>query len=254
MKWISYCLLCGLWAPMAFAKALCPEPIQVGYDNWPPYHYHEADSPQQVRGYAVEVLTAVLSSMDCKVNYVELPWKRVLHEMEYGEIDMAMEANINDERARYAWFSDAYNPGRTLLWVRKDSNYSEPDLASWLAKGYTLGITKEYFYGDEVMALLGRYASQVSEVSDKQNYDKLARGRIDGFLGDMLATPSGLKKEGRSGQFASHPMVVYESPSFFMLSKRSVSQQFLQQFNQALTAFKGTDAYDIIWQRYGPGR
>ncbi len=36
MKWLSLSLLFGLWAPMAFAKALCPEPIQVGYDNWPP--------------------------------------------------------------------------------------------------------------------------------------------------------------------------------------------------------------------------
>lgn len=80
MSWLSLSLLFGLWAPMAFADAL-PEPIEVGYDNWPPYHYYEPDSPQQVRGYAVEVLTAVLTAMHCKVNYVELPWKRVLHEM-----------------------------------------------------------------------------------------------------------------------------------------------------------------------------
>lgn len=66
---------------------------------------------------------------------------------------MAMEANINDERARYAWFSDSYNPGRTLLWVSKGNHYPEQDLASWLAKGYSLGVTKEYFYGDEVMSL-----------------------------------------------------------------------------------------------------
>lgn len=253
MKRISGCLLLGLWAPIAFAKALCPEPIQVGYDNWPPYHYYEADSPQQVRGYAVEVLTAVLTSMHCKVNYVERPWKRILHEMEYGEIDMAMEASINDERTRYAWFSTAYNPGHTLLWVRKESHYPEQDLASWLAKGYTLGVTKEYFYGDEVMALLDRYASQVSAVSDKQNYEKLARGRIDGFLGDMLATPSGLSKAGMSDQFSYHPMVVYESPGFFMMSKRTISPQFLQRFNQVLAEFKHSSEYDMIWQRYAPG-
>ena len=253
MKWITHSLLLGLWAPMVFAKALCPEPIEVGYDNWPPYHYYEADSPAEVRGYAAEVLVAVLASMECKVSFVELPWKRVLHEMQYGDIDMAMEANINDERTRYAWFSDSYNPGRTLLWVRKGSAYPEPDLASWLARGYTLGITKEYFYGDEVMPLLKRHAKQVSAVSDKQNFEKLARGRIDGFLGDMLATPNGLDKEGMGGQFSSHPMVVYESPSFFMLGKRSFSPEFLQQFNRALAEFKETDQYDIIWQRYAAG-
>ncbi|MGY3915808.1 substrate-binding periplasmic protein [Aeromonas australiensis] len=254
MNWYTCVLLFSLWGPKVFANVMCPEPIRVGYDNWPPYHYYDADSPQQVRGYAAAVLTAVLTSMHCQVNYVELPWKRVLHEMEYGGIDMAMEANINEDRARYAWFSDSYNPGRTLLWVRKGSHYNEEDLASWLAKGYSLGVTKEYFYGDEVMLLLARYAKQVSAVSDKQNVAKLARGRIDGFLGDALATPSTLEKEGMSGQFTHHPMVVYESPSFFMLSKRSFSLQFLQQFNQKLAALKGTDAYDIIWQRYASER
>ncbi|MFB2864002.1 substrate-binding periplasmic protein [Aeromonas sp. MdU4] len=253
MKRLFYVWLLASWAPLASAASLCPVPIKVGFDNWPPYHYYEADSPSQVRGYAAEVLSAVLAKMGCKIDYLELPWKRILHELEFGRVDMAMEANINEERSRYAYFSSPYNPGRTLLWVRKGSHYQEQDLASWLAKGYLLGITKEYFYGDEVMALLSRYASQVSAVSDKQNYEKLARGRIDGFLGDMLATPSGLKKEGMSGQFSYHPMVVYESPGFFMMSKRSISPQFLQHFNQALAEFQASDEYDIILRRYAPG-
>ncbi|EKB17649.1 substrate-binding periplasmic protein [Aeromonas veronii] len=253
MKWMfQTCLFFG-WISSLSASTLCPAPIKAGFDNWPPYHYHDKSSPAQVRGYAAEVLTAVLTRMGCEIEFRELPWKRILQEVKLGEVDMAMEANINDERTRYAWFSDAYNPGRTLLWVRKGSHYPEQDLASWLAKGYALGVTKEYFYGDEVMALLGRYAGQVSAVSDKQNYEKLARGRIDGFLGDMLATPSGLSKEGMSSQFSYHPMVVYESPSFFMMSKRTISPQFLQRFNQVLAEFQRSDEYDIILRRYAPG-
>lgn len=239
-----------LLSPALWASALCPSPLRVGFDNWPPYHYYEADSPSQMRGYAVEILSAVLARMGCKVTYLELPWKRVLHEMEHGEIDVAMEANINDERARYAYFSDPYNPGRTLLWVRQGKQYDEQDLANWLAKGYRLGITKDYFYGDEVMALLDRYPGQVSAVSDKQNYNKLLRGRIDGFLGDMLATSSGLSQAGMSGQFSSHPMVVYESPSYFMLSRLTVSAHFLAQFNQTLADFKATGEYERVWRRY----
>ncbi len=137
MKRLFYVWLLASWAQLASAASLCPAPIKVGFDNWPPYHYYEAESPTLVRGYAAEVLTAVLSSMGCKVNYVELPWKRILHEMEFGRVDMAMEANINDDRARYAWFSDSYNPGRTLLWIRKDSHYPEQDLASWLASQWS---------------------------------------------------------------------------------------------------------------------
>ncbi|MGL4250496.1 MAG: substrate-binding periplasmic protein [Aeromonas sp.] len=250
MKWITHCLLLGLWAPMALAKALCPEPVQVGYDNWPPYHYHDVHSSQQVHGYAVEVLTAVLAAMECKVSYVELPRKRILHEMEFGKIEIAMEASVNDERARYALFSDSYHPGHTLLWIRKGSDYPEQNLADWLASGHSLGVTKGYFYGDEVMALLGRYGKQVSAVNDKQNYEKLARGRIDGFLGDNLATFHKLNSEGMNDKFVNHTMQVYESPSVFMLSKRRFSPAFLQQFNQALARFKKSDAYAVILHRY----
>jgi len=238
-----------------WAQSFCSSPLRVGFDDWPPYHYYQQEGARrELRGFAVDYLNAVSNRLGCRLVYVERPWKRGLHDLERGRIDIAMEANINDERASYAWFSDSYNPGRTLLWIPKGSHYPEQDLASWLASGYSLGVTKEYFYGDEVMSLLARYAKQVSAVSDQQNFEKLARGRIDGFLGDMLATPSALNKEGMSGLFTSHPMVVSESPSFFMLGKRSFSPQFLQQFNQALARFKETDAYDIIWQRYAPGR
>ncbi|WP_429081800.1 substrate-binding periplasmic protein [Aeromonas bivalvium] len=243
-------LIALLLSPALLAATECASPLRVGFDDWPPYHYREVAPPSRVHGYAAEVLSAVLTRMGCEVTYLELPWKRVLHGLEYGEIDVAMEANMNDERARYAYFSDPYNPGRTLLWVRQGKVYQEQDLATWLAKGYRLGITKDYFYGDEVMALLARYPGQVSAVSDKQNYVKLARGRIDGFLGDMLATPSGLGKEGMEGQFSYHPMVVYESPSYFMLSRQTVSAHFLAQFNQALAAFKATSDYERIWRRY----
>jgi polar amino acid transport system substrate-binding protein len=42
-----------------------------------------------------------------------------LHDLERGRLDIVMEAYFADERARYAWFSIPYNPGRTSLWVRK---------------------------------------------------------------------------------------------------------------------------------------
>lgn len=113
----------------------------------------------------------------------------MLHGLELGVVDIAMEAYFNEDRARYAWFSDAYNPGRSVLWIRKSDSYADIDLASWLADGHTLGITKDYYYGAEISELLRRYAAQVSVVNDEQNYGKLVLGRIDGFLGDVLATP-----------------------------------------------------------------
>ncbi len=198
MKLKLCCWMLCLLVPLASANSLCPSPLRIGFDNWPPYHYYAgtAAGQKELRGFAVEALTAMLKRLDCKASYVEMPWKRVLHGLSLGSVDIAMEAYFNEDRARYAWFSDAYNPGRSALWIRKSSSYPETDLASWLASGHTLGITKDYYYGAEISELLRRYAAQVSVVNDEQNYGKLVLGRIDGFLGDVLATPWGLKEEG----------------------------------------------------------
>ncbi|CAJ1804139.1 hypothetical protein LMBIIBHN_01152 [Aeromonas salmonicida] len=125
-------------------------------------------------------------------------------------------------------------------------------MASWLASGHILGVTKDYYYGAETADLLRRYADQVSVVNDHQNYGKLVLGRIDGFLGDILATPWGLKEEGLNDLIVPHVMAVYEAPTFFMFSKQRLSPAFVRAFNRELAEFKATNEYDVIWRRYAP--
>ena len=136
----------------------------------------------------------------------------------------------------------------------KGSNYPEQDLASWLAHGHRLGVTRDYYYGPEITKVLQRYRNQVSEVNDVQNYRKLQLGRIDGFLGDILATPWGLKREGLAEEVVPHIMGVYETPTFFMLSKKTLSGEFVQRFNQALEAVGKSEEHALIWRRYLPAR
>ena len=87
-----------------------------------------------------------------------------------------------------------------------------------------------------------------------QNYRKLQLGRIDGFLGDILATPWGLKREGLAEEVVPHIMGVYETPTFFMLSKKTLSGEFVQRFNQALEAVGKSEEHALIWRRYLPAR
>lgn len=252
---LLFCLLFALPASMAWASSLCPSPLRVGFDNWPPYHYYQQDGEtRRMRGFAVEYLDAVSARLGCRLVYVERPWKRVLHDLARGRLDIAMEAYFFDDRARYAWFSAAYNPGRTALWVRKADLYDEQDLATRLGKGHRLGVTKDYYYGAEIEELLRRYPHQVSEVNDVQNYRKLQLGRIDGFLGDRLATPWGLKREGLTGGIVPHAMKVYETPTHFMLSKQTLSAEFVARFNQALGAVGKSDEHALIWRRYASPR
>ena len=249
------CLLCCLPVSSLWAQSLCPSPLRVGFDDWPPYHYYQREgNRRQLSGFAVEYLNAIAARLGCRLIYVERPWKRVLQDVEQGWLDIAMEAYFYDDRAGYAWFSHAYNPGRTQLWVRGSDAGDAPDLASWLAQGHQLGVTKEYYYGAEITALLRDHAHQVSAVNDAQNYRKLRLGRIDGFLGDSLATPWGLKREGLAEGIVPSGMQIYETPTYFMLSKQTLSEDFVRRFNQALDAVSQSKEHTRIWRRYALAR
>lgn len=251
MRLPLFCLLCCLPVSSPWAQPLCSSPLRVGFDDWPPYHYYQQEGDRRhLRGFAVEYLNAIAARLGCRLVYVERPWKRVLQDMAQGRLDIAMEAYFYDDRAGYAWFSDAYNPGRTRLWVRSATLNDEPDLARWLARGNQLGVTKEYYYGAEITALLQAYPNQVSAVNDGQNYRKLQLGRIDGFLGDSLATPWGLKREGLGKGIVPHGMPIHETPTYFMLSKHTLSADFVGRFNQALETFSKSEEHALIWRRY----
>ncbi|MFH6573495.1 substrate-binding periplasmic protein [Aeromonas caviae] len=251
MRLFSLCVLCCLPLQPLWAQSFCSSPLRVGFDDWPPYHYYQQEGARrELRGFAVDYLNAVSNRLGCRLVYVERPWKRGLHDLERGRLDIVMEAYFADERARYAWFSIPYNPGRTSLWVRKSGAGEESDLASWLAHGHRLGVTRDYYYGPEITKVLQRYRNQVSEVNDVQNYRKLLLGRIDGFLGDSLATPWGLKREGLSDAVVPHTMAIHETPTFFMLSKKTLSGAFVARFNEAIVAVGDSGEQELIWRRY----
>ncbi|MGB6187124.1 MAG: transporter substrate-binding domain-containing protein [Aeromonas molluscorum] len=244
-------LIALLLSPALWAATLCPHPLRVGYDQWPPYH--SRDDGGRMRGFTIEVLEAVMAQIPCQLTYVERPWKRVLQGVKLGEIDIAMEAFINEERAVYGIFSDAYNPGETGLWLIKDigTQGQGNSLASWLGQGQRLGVTRGYFYGDELITLLARHSHQVSAVPrESQNYHKLLLGRIDGFLGDRLATHQGLIDAGLGQKVVMAEQPVARLPTFFMFSKRSVSPALVTQVNLALAQLRQSGQYGRIWQRY----
>ena len=119
MRLFSLCVLCCLPLQPLWAQSFCSSPLRVGFDDWPPYHYYQQEGARrELRGFAVDYLNAVSNRLGCRLVYVERPWKRGLHDLERGRLDIVMEAYFADERARYAWFSIPYNPGRTSLWVR----------------------------------------------------------------------------------------------------------------------------------------
>ena len=243
----SKLLALSLTSLVAFPAHGCHQPLRVGWDDWPPYHFRNAKGEMQ--GFAVEVLQSVVKEMGCSLDFRERPWKRQLQELQSGEADIAMEAYYNDDRAKYAYFSESYSPSMANLWIRKETNIKASNIGELLDKGFMLGVTKDFYYGPEVQKRLT--APNIAAVlSEQTNYHKLQKKRIDGFLGDWLATTWGLKQQGLEKEIVRSPLPVYSAPAFFMLSKKSLSPQFVTQFDQALGKIKHEGRYQQILDKY----
>ena len=150
---------------------------------------------------------------------------------------------------KYAYFSESYSPSMANLWIRKETNIKAGNIGELLDKGFMLGVTKDFYYGPEVQKRLT--APNIAAVlSEQTNYHKLQKKRIDGFLGDWLATTWGLKQQGLEKEIVRSPLPVYSAPAFFMLSKKSLSPQFVTQFDQALGKIKHEGRYQQILDKY----
>ncbi|MGH1392299.1 MAG: substrate-binding periplasmic protein, partial [Aeromonas jandaei] len=90
----------------------------VGWGDWQPFSYR--NEQHQLQGLDIELLNAILQRADYQARFIEMPWTRVLHELEFGTVQLAMSANITTERQQYARFSHAYREEETVIIIRKE--------------------------------------------------------------------------------------------------------------------------------------
>lgn len=105
---LLWCLCCSAWAQ---------ESLLVGWSSWHPFSFR--DEQQQLQGLDIDLLEAIFNRAGFHANYSEMPWARVLRELEFGTIQLTMSANQTAERDLYARFTLPYRNEETVLLVRR---------------------------------------------------------------------------------------------------------------------------------------
>ncbi|ASP37938.1 hypothetical protein CHH28_04260 [Bacterioplanes sanyensis] len=238
---------------VAAAAAACPkEQVRIGWEPWAPYSVQEGG---EYTGLDLDIAKAVLADMGCKVEFVQRPWKRLLLEIEQGKVDMTASASRNAEREQYGYFSQPYRTESVVLFVGagQSANYGAINgLKDIAGMDFDLGVARGYYYGEEYAALEqdAAFKSKLNSAGDDvTNYKKLAAGRLDGFLADPFSAAAGLKELGLSDKVETHS-TVYSDDIYFLISRKSSSQAFVDAFNQSLTAMKSDGRLQGIIDQY----
>lgn len=234
------------------AEAGCT--IRMG---WEPYAlYTFADKDGNLTGIDIDLIEAVAKDVGCEITFRQLPWARMLLELENGVIDATSSTSRTSERDLFAYFSEPYRQAEMAVIVRRGEAENHPlaDLLSIPDAGFKLGVIAGYYYGPEFARLMKdpKFAARVDGAADYgTNIRKLLHGRIDGLLVDDVGVALGEAKAlGVGEQIERHPVRVAGDDLHFMFSRKTIDPATFEAINAGLATMIADGRLDEIKARY----
>lgn len=223
---------------MLFPSQIKAEDLSVGWELWYPYQYHNKN--RQLVGLDIDSFNAIMAEAKLSFTTAEIPWKTHLHFIHTGKIDIAMGASWSQDREEYAYFSKPYRKETVKLFVKKGNaqNIHLKTLSDLAASPYMIGVESGYYYGEDYQELIKKadFQANISEVIDlEQNVTLLMNDHLDGFLVDPNTMRSFVHKYKMENEFEQHPLKIYSTDIYIMLSKKSSDIETLEKLNKAIT-------------------
>ena len=232
---------------------VCKRPLKVAWESYPPFQFQSPT--KDFVGFDFEIVKKLFEKTNCKLEFLEMPFGRILKLLEDGDVDISIALSYTEERDKFLLFSDAIRDEKMVLFVKKTNltKFGFKELAELKDTNFRLGITKGYFYGDVFEKLKGdtKFKKNILEnTADDQSIKMLLTERIEGMLGDEINIMEGLKATGENTQVAVHPLPVYKNSVFIVFSKKSVKPEIVQLFNTGLANLRKTHTYADLEKKY----
>lgn len=221
--------------------------------GWTPYAvYTYRDAQGSLTGADIELVRALAKEIGCETVFRELPWARILLEIENGTLDSTSSASATPERKAYAEFSDPHRQAEMGIYVRRGeaSRYPLDQLVAIRDQPIKLGVVNGFFYSAEFESLMDdpRFAARVEGAADYAvNIRKLVHGRIDGFLVDDIGVMIGeARAMGVIDQVERHPLHLAGDDLRLMFSRKSVDPQIVADINASLAQMRADGRLQAI--------
>jgi len=227
--------------------------LVMGWDPWEPYQY-QIDGVH-VFGLDVDLLTAVVHSAGCSLDFKQGSWTELLSMLKSGDVDVLAGATRTAERGEFSYFTRPYRDEEFLVYVRADRNeeLAALSLKDMAERGMTIGVIDGYLYGDTVSGyqddpeLTSQFVySPMSEIS----FSMLLDGEVDAIIDDKYVGASIIRRKDLSEFIMPHPQGFDKSHVHFMLSRASVDDALFQRIDQSLASLHETGQIQIILAQY----
>ncbi|WP_396588396.1 substrate-binding periplasmic protein [Bermanella sp. R86510] len=228
--------------PVSWANTV----VTATQDPWPPF---VQSGNVRDAGLSVDVVQEALRTQGYTLRMSIMPWARSIEMVRQGEIDVLVATWHTEERTKFLRYSDAYLSNKLKFIMRANNDFRFDGLQS--LKGKTVGIVKDYGYGDEF--LNATHFTREEAKDTPTNLRKVLANRIDMTIEDEVVAKSQIKETRLD-------------PSDFRFSKKNLSEnqlyvtsglandrgeEIINAFNKGLKEIKANGTFDKILQKYG---
>lgn len=252
--------VCLAWTVVALAAlpGLAAEPctLRVGWEPYAPFTFAGKDG--EATGADIDLIEAIADEIGCTVVPVELPWARIVKEVEQGTLDASTSTSRTPERERWALFSQPYRETEIAIYVRRGETprFDLQSLADVPAQQLRLGVIVDYYYGEALAEAASDpgFAAWIDGAPDyPTNIRKLVNGRIDGFLvEDVAVIEAELERMGMSERVERYPLRIPGEKLRFMFSRKTVEPDMVAQVDAAVAKMRADGRLDAIMAKYLP--
>jgi polar amino acid transport system substrate-binding protein len=233
----------------AFAQGGAPGECRMRlrwYDDAP---YFMRGPQGEVQGIQADLVTEALRRMGCQVSLVELPWARALVELQAGRVDVVAGALRRPEREAYAYFAQPRLRSPNVLFAHVEAPLDPAwrRLTEVARSPFRLGAQGGVSYGPDFLELMAdpAFASRIVRSALRRNlWTMIGLRRLDGIVADQATGRYELRQLGLSDRIRETAVVVSTEASTIMFAKKTVSADFVRQYDQISEAMvkNGTEA------------
>ncbi len=221
----------------------------------PPMFYNENGT---VTGIDVEVIQFVAKKLGYKVEFIDEPWEKALIDTKQGKFDFIFEADINEERKNFFYFTRPTMQLKMAFYKSKNLNFFYSSLDSF--SKYIVGIGNGFVFENRLQTYIDRKIYQIYNISgndtDIQGLLKAAFKQVDFYICPSLTGQFIINKKRKIfPELLSLDYIEPESlegswPRLAFSKARENSLQLSQNFDKELMKFLSTPDFNKIVRKY----
>lgn len=224
-------------AESAFKECTSPLLLSASMD-WFPYLYINEEG--QSTGSDIELLRLILDELGCDITIAHFPERRSIYEQKKGNFDVGLGASLNKERlARYHFSSQYRNEVNQFAYHSSDvALFNIKKFQDIITLNKKIALNLAGWYGPEIEASKTVNNNYIYTDTVTRRLKMLSFKRVDVVIDDYNVLCSEIARLPEGDLLTINPLIIFETPIYFIFNKDNISQEFVEQFNIVLENMK----------------